>query len=139
MSKGKSRWDADARALWARCIDVLSEGKPRTGWARSPAAPRRRRRGLALLYAVLDRSEQIKLVHLKAALALWQYCEEQRKAPHISGDSVGDPLTDELLRALRNEWEMTRTQIRDLFKRNKDAGKIDAALASLRSTRPGPQ
>ena len=85
---------------------------------------------LALLYALLDGSEQIKLVHLRAALALWKYCEDS--ARYIFGEAIGDPLTDELLRALRSSGEMSRTQIRDLFKRNKDSGKIDAALADLK-------
>ena len=34
---------------------------------------------LALLYAVLDGSDKIKVVHLKAALGLWKYCEEERR------------------------------------------------------------
>ena len=75
-------------------------------------------------------SEQIKLVHLKAALAPWKYCEDS--ARYIFGDAIGDPLADELLRALRNSGELTRTQIRDLFKRHKSSEKIDAALAALK-------
>ena len=44
---------------------------------------------LSLLYALLDCSEQVELVHLQAALELWGYAD--RSAHHIFGDSLGNP------------------------------------------------
>ena len=56
---------------------------------------------LALIYAVLDGSDGvIRPVHLKAALAMWQYYEDS--ARFIFGDSIGDPVADTILHALRN-------------------------------------
>lgn len=121
--------DVDARKLWAREYHDLSTGQLGLLGAITGRAEAQTVR-LALLYALLDYSEQIREVHLKAALALWRYCEDS--ARHIFGDSLGDPFTDELLRALHNSGGMTRTQIRDHFGRNKSSEKIDAALADLK-------
>jgi uncharacterized protein DUF3987 len=121
--------DAEAHALWENIYADLSADQPGLFGAITGRAEAQTLR-LALLYALLDGSEQIKLVHLKAASALWKYCEDS--ARYIFGDSLGDPFTDELLRALRNSGGMSRTQIRDHFKRNKDSGKIDTALATLK-------
>ena len=54
---------------------------------------------LACLYAVEDMSYVVGLAHLQAALEVWRYCFES--AAYIFGDSLGDPMADEILRALR--------------------------------------
>jgi hypothetical protein len=54
---------------------------------------------LALLYAVLDGSPQIDVVHLEAGWALWRYCE--RSVLHIWSDATGDRDLDRLVDALR--------------------------------------
>jgi Protein of unknown function (DUF3987) len=90
---------------------------------------------LALIYALLDCENdqpcRIDLPHLKAALAVWQYCESS--AAHIFGDTLGDPAADEIRRALKmaGDGGMTRTAIRDLFGRHLNGGRIGAALALL--------
>ena len=70
---------------------------------------------------------------LVAALAVWEYCEAS--ARFIFGSALGDPVADEILRALRVADGMTRTEIRDLFKRNKTAERIGAALELLEQRR----
>jgi hypothetical protein len=85
---------------------------------------------MALIYALLDQSSIIKGEHLRAALAVWEYCEAS--AEFIFGDRLGDPVADAILGALRqNPSGMTRTEIRDLFGRNYAAGRIDEALLTL--------
>jgi hypothetical protein len=86
---------------------------------------------LAMIYAVLDGSDGvIKLPHLKAALALWKYYEDSVR--YVFGDKLGDSVADTILQALRNSANgMTRTQISELFGRNKNADKISAALTLL--------
>jgi Protein of unknown function (DUF3987) len=86
---------------------------------------------LALIYALLDRQDAISPQHLEAAMAVWAYCEES--ALRIFGDSLGDPVADDILRALRQSGAngMTRTQISNLFKRNRSTKEIDAALGML--------
>jgi hypothetical protein len=66
---------------------------------------------LSLLYALLDGSKEVRLQHLQAALALWDYCE--RSVLYIFGDATGDPAADKVLVALRAEpgGSMTRAQI----------------------------
>jgi hypothetical protein len=84
---------------------------------------------MALVYALLDRSTDIKRVHLEAALAVWDYAE--RSAAFIFGDALGDPVADEVLQLLRREPAgMTRTEIRDAFGRHR-SGAIGRALALL--------
>ncbi len=56
---------------------------------------------LSLFYALLDQSEQIGLLHLLAATAVWDY--SAASARHIFGPyRSGDPDTDKLLEALRD-------------------------------------
>jgi hypothetical protein len=64
-------------------------------------------------------------------LAIWEFCEAS--AARIFGQSLGDPVADEILRALQQVGTdgMTRTAIRDLFGRHRTADRIGAALALL--------
>jgi hypothetical protein len=66
-----------------------------------------------------------------AAIALWERCEAS--ARYIFGSAVGDPVADEILRALkvRGGDGMTRTEIRDLFKRHEKGERIGLALDLL--------
>ena len=96
--------DAAARKLWSKVYHELSTGLPGMLGAITGRAEAQTIR-FALIYAVLDNSDQIKDVHLKAALALWRYCEDS--ARYIFGGSIGDPFTDELLRALRSNGGMS--------------------------------
>jgi len=85
---------------------------------------------LSLIYALLDRSSVITPEHLKAALAVWEYCEASVR--HIFGDRIGDPVADAILNALRaNPCGLTRTEISELFSRNRDKQGIDLALSGL--------
>jgi hypothetical protein len=74
---------------------------------------------------------KIDVVHLEAALAVWRFCEASAKL--IFGDTVGDPLADEILRALRAclITGMTRTDLYQQFKYLHRAGAIGAALSRL--------
>jgi hypothetical protein len=87
---------------------------------------------LALVYALLDCTHRIDVVHLEAAMAVWAYCEES--ATRIFGDSLGDPVADEILIALRRSDSMTRTDIHHLFGRHRSADQIGIALALLLKT-----
>ncbi len=127
---GEIRWGGSARPLWEEMYGPLSEGKPGLFGAVVGRAEAQTVR-LAALHAVMDRSRTIEEGHLLAALALWDYAEES--ARHVFGEATGDPVADQLAEALRNAGGsgMSRTEIRDLFKRHKGADRIDRALASL--------
>jgi hypothetical protein len=126
---GEVRRDDEARAVWREVYGELSEGRPGLAGAllaRGEAHVMR----LALLYALLDRSPLVRGPHLLAALALWEYCE--RSVRHVWGDSLGDPVADELLRLLRGcPAGLTRTEIRDYFQRHASADRIGRALGLL--------
>jgi hypothetical protein len=121
--------DEEARALWCKVYPELSEGHPGMFGAITSRAEAQVLR-LGALYALLDKSDIIRRPHMEAALACWQYAEDS--ARFIFGDSLGDPFVDTLLAAIReSEDGLTRTEIRDLFNRNKNAARIDQGLAIL--------
>jgi hypothetical protein len=85
---------------------------------------------LALIYALLDKSDVIDVSHLRAALAVQQYAFDS--AASIFGQSLGDETADTILQALKNHPEgMTRTAISNLFSNHKERDKIRVALALL--------
>jgi hypothetical protein len=123
------RRDGEARELWAAVYHELSEGRAGLLGAITARAEAQVMR-LALLYALLDMSTVIRREHLLAGLALWAYAEDS--AAYVFGSSMGDPVADEILRALRATKEgLTRTQIRDLFGRNRGKDEIGRALGVL--------
>jgi transcription initiation factor IIE alpha subunit len=84
---------------------------------------------LACIYALLDQSHQIKIAHLKAALALWDYAEAS--ARRIFGSRMGDPVADRILAAIRTTGNLTETEVHDLFNRHKTGVDIERALELL--------
>jgi hypothetical protein len=120
----------EAREGWKDVYPVLSEGEPGLLGAIIGRAEAQVIR-LALIYALLDQCDAIDMPHLKAGLAVWEFCENSVR--YIFGDALGDPIADEILRALRQAGSdgMTRTQIRDLFGRHRSAERLGLALSTL--------
>lgn len=123
-------WDEEAAGMWEEVYSTISGERPGLFGAITGRAEAQTMR-LAALYAVINRSHQIEVQHLEAALALWEYTEVS--ARYIFGDATGDPEADQVLEALRAAGKdgMSRTEIRDFFGRNKKADRIDRALAVL--------
>jgi hypothetical protein len=119
-----------ARQQWGSVYPDLSAERPGLLGAVTARAEAQVIR-LALVYALLDGAGDIDAPHLSAALAVWEYCEAS--AVRIFGDMLGDPVADEIFRALQQAGSngMTRTAISDLFGRNRSADRIGAALALL--------
>lgn len=85
---------------------------------------------LAMVYALMDHSRLIRAEHLMAGLALWQYAEQS--AAYAFGNALGDPTADEILRVLKQHPDgMTRTELRDHFRRHKSAEEITSAVTLL--------
>jgi len=84
----------------------------------------------ALLYALLDCSDTIERVHLDAACALWAYAS---RSPHwLFGDTLGDPVADDIWQAVKaNSEGLTKSDIRDLFSRNKSVKAINSGIDAL--------
>lgn len=130
---GEMRRDDLAREIWRAVYPELSEGKPGLLGAMVARAEAQVMR-LACIYALLDLSSAIREKHLRAALAVWEYCEASSQ--FIFGSNLGDPVADKILRALDVSADgMTRTQIRDLFGRNRKAAELDRALGILLESR----
>jgi hypothetical protein len=125
-------WAKSARAIWPEIYGPLSEGKLGLFGAVIGRAEAQVVR-LAALYAVLDLSEDIERGHLLAALALWDYAEAS--ARYVFGDATGDALADQIMEALivAGPDGMTRTEISNLFGRNRSAERIGRALSMLLS------
>jgi hypothetical protein len=118
-----------ARTLWAEVYPELSEGRAGLIGAVTNRAEAQVVR-LSLIYALLDRSPEIKTKHLRAALAFWRYAEES--ARFIFGDSLGDPVADEILKALHAAPRgLTRTEISHLFAGHRKSADITRALVVL--------
>ncbi len=128
---GRVEFALETRGEWAMLYPDLSDGRPGLLGATTARAEAQVVR-LATLYALLDQSVDIKLVHLRAALEAWRYCEDS--ARYIFGESVGDPTADEILHLLRgSEGGMTRNDFTDHFKRNKSSAELGRALAVLQA------
>jgi hypothetical protein len=84
---------------------------------------------LSMIYALLDRSLVIRRDHLEAALAVWGYCEASVLL--VFGDRIGDAVADKILKELRDQGELTREQIVNLFSRHKNRAEIENALQLL--------
>lgn len=85
---------------------------------------------LALVYALLDRSESIEPEHLKAALAVVRYVEES--ARYIFGDVTGDPLADEILSLLRaTPAGLGQLDLVNHFSRHRSKAELEKALSQL--------
>jgi hypothetical protein len=122
--------DSEARKLWIDVYPDLSDGKQGLCGAMLARAEAQVMR-IACIYAVLDLSPVVTVEHLKAALAVWDYCEAS--AMYIFGDSIGDPEADEIKIALQKAGlkGMTRTEISNHFGRNKQSHDINRVLNLL--------
>jgi hypothetical protein len=123
------RRDQEAGELWNSCYATLSQATDEvhgTATGRAEAQVLR----LSALYATLDCSPLIRLPHLQAALALWDYCAGS--AAFLFGTCVGDPITDRIHEALHSaEDGLSREQIRILFHGHVSSAAIQEALERL--------
>ncbi|MGH9092459.1 MAG: DUF3987 domain-containing protein [Acidimicrobiales bacterium] len=126
---GRLSFDEQARRAWWEAYPVLCEEVPGLLGAITARAEAHVVR-LSLLYALLDQAGRIGRRHLDAALALW--CYAAASARYVFGESLGDPLADEIGRALSQTPDgLTRSAIRDLFSRNRSSKEIGLALDRL--------
>jgi len=126
------RRDAAAAELWKRVYPELAEARPGlfgviTGRAEAHVLR------LSCIYALLDLSAVVRVEHLRAALAVWRRCLDS--ARFIFGESLGDPIADELRRAIHEAGAagLTRKAIRDHFQRHRTSNEIEKALAKLQA------
>jgi hypothetical protein len=122
--------NAKAKALWAEVYGPLSAGKPGLLGAVLSRAEAQVLR-LSIIYALLDKTAEIGVTHLEAALAVWEYCEQSARL--IFGARLGDPTADRILEALRTAGPqgMSENEIYELFGKHKSANDRARALNML--------
>jgi hypothetical protein len=118
-----------AREMWALEYPRLTADRPGLFGAVTSRAEAQVIR-LALVYALLDRSESIEVEHLEAALAVERYVEQS--ARYVFGDATGDPLADEIRSVLRaNPDGVGQLDLIHRFDRHKSKAELEKALALL--------
>jgi Protein of unknown function (DUF3987) len=118
-----------ARDQWRKIYPQVSVDSPGIFGAATARAEAHVVR-FALLYALLDCSQDIDTVHLDAAHALWDYAS--RSTHWLFGDTLGDPVADDIWQAIMaNTDGLTKSEIRDLFSPNKSVKAINAGIDAL--------
>jgi hypothetical protein len=87
---------------------------------------------LSMLFALLDLSMTIRRVHLAAAFAVWDYCEES--AVYIFGETLGNRTAERILSALRERCRTTK-ELHKLFNNRLSATDLKTTLEMLLSQR----
>ncbi len=127
-TRGELSFDPEARERYSDIYEQLSAPQPGMFGAATGRAEAHAIR-LALIYALLDSSPVITRAHLDAALALWRYARDSTR--WVFGESLGDPTADDIWALAKERANgISRTEVRDLFSRNKKAREIDRALTT---------
>ncbi len=128
---GELRRDEEARAVWRGIYGHLTRDLPGLLGAVTSRADAHVLR-LSMMYALLDCSELIRVPHLLAALALWEYVEAS--AQYIFESFSGDNIADKIY-AAANEARpdgISRTFVcQNLFQRHIKRERIDKAVSLL--------
>ena len=129
---GEVRRDDAAEKLWAEVYDELeAEGRDDIHaevTARAAAQCLR----LSMIYALADGYGQVSPIHLRAALAAWNFCDHsaRRLFAGKSKPTLANRIHAFLVQAGNNG--MTRTEIHVAFHRNEKAEALLAALSNLK-------
>lgn len=131
FAKGTSQltWGEETKTLWGRIyVDLTEEESGLIGSLTARAEPYVTR--LACIYALLDRSTIIKIRHLKAAVAVWDYARASTE--FIFQGRSGDPVGNKIIEALSGRpGGMTRTGIYVYFGKNTSSEQISISLENL--------
>lgn len=129
---GEIRRNAEADELWVSVYPDLTAARPGLLGSLTSRAEAQVMRFAAIMAAV-EAVNEIRIDHLQAALAVWDY--SLRSCRHIFGEDTGEPNADRILRELKKAGEegLTRTDISDMFSRNLKGGELLDALERLRS------
>ena len=127
---GELRFDSGAKRHWRTTYKKMSkrpmEGVTGALTARAEAHSIR----LALIYALLDGASSIKVEHLKAGLALWEYAA--RSAEWALGEATGVPLAEHIHgHMVDNPGGVPLTQLHELLNNNHTSAELREALRAL--------
>lgn len=134
-AKDRSQMDFDpeARNQWGAVYPQLAKERADLLGSvlnRSEAYVRR----IALIYALLDGSENVRLPHLKAALALWDYCEQSARFIFAGLDS--DSTSQKIMEALEESGgKLDTSGLYKFFGNHISKRKMTVALNNLLASR----
>jgi hypothetical protein len=115
----------EARELWANHYERLSTPPDNLKGALCSRAEAHVLR-LSLLYALLDDADQIEVSHLRAALAVWAYCEAS--VAEIFGSRLGDDDAQKIIDAV-SHGPLNSTELLHVFSNNKSSEWLMAKLS----------
>ena len=127
--------DTAAGELWSdQLYPRLTEGLPGLIGAITNRAETQVRR-LAMIYALLDFAASVRIEHLLAAAAMWDYAASS--ARWIWGENTGNRLADDILLALKAAAGagMSQNDIINHFSRHETAAALGKALATLQQAK----
>ena len=127
---GELRFDSGAKRHWRTTYKKMSkrpmEGVTGALTARAEAHSIR----LALIYALLDGASSIKVEHLLAGLALWEYAA--RSAEWALGEATGVPFAEQIHgHMVDNPGGVPLTQLHELLNNNHTSAELREALEAL--------
>lgn len=123
--------DAEARQRWEeiyRTVSIDEVGRAAAFTARGEAHILR----MALIFALLECGETIKVKHLNAAYCLWLYSDASIRHIFCSAEGVeGDRDAQRVLTALRRRAAMTQSDMHKLFNNHKPKRHLIELLTQL--------
>ena len=130
---GELRRDPQCREAWAAVYPELSAERPGLLGAIVARAEAHVTR-LSLLYALLDQAPVVRVEHLEAALALWDYADASAK--WIFGDALGDQVADQVIQIIRSAGPegATRTDMHTALGRHVQAHRLRLALEEIQAS-----
>ena len=117
----------DSIALWRRVYPILTDDRAGL-WGAATARAEAQVTRLAMIYSLMDCTDTIRPDHLRAALAVWGYCEDSAK--FIFSGQADDPVTEKIL-SLLESGPKTQTAINDYFGGHVAAKSLRAKIETL--------
>jgi hypothetical protein len=125
--RGRIQRDAEAKAVWKEHYKILTRERSGLVGALESRAETHVLR-LSLIYALLDGADAIRVEHLKAALAFWEYVE--RSIEYVFQGASGDSEGDKIIAAMA-QGPLTKKEISRVFGDHRTAEWIEIKIESL--------
>lgn len=123
--------DEEANELWEKIYEPLQrDAAGIIGAATSRVIPYLMR--MACIYALLDLSNVVRIEHLRAALAVWEYCYKSVLFIFGEQELTDDPVISRILKNLKERSEgLSLTDINDLFKGSVKSDELQSAIKKM--------
>ena len=129
---GEVKRSPSASAIWCESYPALVAEK-RGLWDAVTSRAEAQVLRLSLVYALLDGSDTIDVPHLRAALAIWRYCDDSARLIFSTDDQAdtGGTLEARIRQLARERPGIMRTELRDAISHKIKANELERALTWL--------